>query len=403
MVPEDPGQGGANDIEASADDAEASADGAEVGSADAVPRRRRRWRYRVLIGFGALIVAAAAGWQINAWVWTAHSNRVGKALVHHFLNENSLGAGKTPHPPPGMATLASCASASGSDPVKGLLQIEKIGLTAPVEDGVDDAELDVAVGHLPGSVWPGDTGNAVLEAHDVSYFVNISQLVAGDTVRYVTPCITYTFTVKSHSVVHEGTPVYNTSTPTLTMVTCWPTNALWFTPQRYLVSAALTSSTLTRSAGQSYVASQGSPAVPVPAPLAAQGVTLDTYSVPMGAMALEGTPDQQWAQSTNPLLVESSAVKAFIAGVRALTENRLDWWSAVAPNVTPPAALVGAHNPSYLNSLNVTITAAGMQATSVALSTEVSVSGGSAPGHYAMQVTETIANGTLVISGWTLS
>lgn len=365
--------------------------------------RPRRWRYRLLIVLGALVVAAAAAWQVNAWVWSAHSSRTGKALVHHFLNENSLSSPKSPQAPAGEATLASCATASGSDPVKGLLQVPKIGLTAPVEDGVDDAQLDVAVGHLPGSVWPGDTGNSVLEAHDVSYFVNLSQLAAGDTVRYVTPCITYTFSVKSHAVVQQGTPVYNTSTPTLTMVTCWPTNALWFTPQRYLVSAAMVSSSLTRSSGQSYVANQPAPSVPVPAELAAEGVTLETYSVPMGAMALAGAPDPQWTQSTNPLLVESSAVKAFIAGVRSLTQDRLDWWDAVAPGVPPPPALRGAPNPSYLSPLDVTITADGMQATTVALSTTVRLSGGPTPGRYTVQVTETITKGTLVVTAWTLS
>lgn len=364
----------------------------------------RRWRYRALIVLGVLVIGAAAGWQINAWVWSAHSTRAGKALVHHFLGENSLGQQARGVPAQaGTATLATCAGASAADTVKGLLVVPKIALTAPVEDGVDDAQLDVAVGHLPGSVWPGDTGNAVLEAHDVSYFVNLSQLAAGDTVRYVSPCITYTFTVRSHQVVQQGTPVYNTSTPTITMVTCWPTNALWFTPERYLVSASLTSTALTRGNGQSYLAGEPAPTVPVPAPLAAQGVTLDTYSVPMGALALAGSPDPQWAQSTNPLLVESSAVKAFIAGVRSLTESHLDWWGAVAPGATPPAALVGAHNPSYLSSLDVTITASGSQATGVGLSIAVSIAGGSAPGHYTMHVEEAISNGTLVISSWTLS
>lgn len=324
--------------------------------------------------------------------------------MHRFLNENSLGA---PSPsgtvPPGSATLASCAGSDASDPVKGLLDIEKIGLTAPVEQGVDDAQLDVAVGHVPASVWPGDTGNAVLEAHDVSWFVNISKLEQGDTIRYVTPCITYTFAVQAHSVVEQGTAVYNTTTPTLTLVTCWPTNALWFTPQRYLVTANLVSSALTRQAGTSYVSSQPAPTVPVPPALAALGVTLTTYSLPMGQMALAGTPDQAWSQSTNPLLVESSAVKAYIAGVRALTQNRLDWWSALAPGVTPPKPLVGAHNPSYLTPLNVTITAVGMQATSVSLTNTVNIVGGATPGRYVVQVEETITDGRLLITGWSLS
>ncbi|MGH7734967.1 MAG: class D sortase, partial [Gemmatimonadales bacterium] len=308
----------------------------------------RRWRYRVLIGAGVVLIAAAGSWQLYATLWSAHSARVGKALVHRFVNENSLGSPKaTPKDGTGTATLASCAGASGADAVKGLLEIPKIGLVAPVEQGVEDAQLDVAVGHFPASVWPGDSVNAVLEAHDVSYFVNISKLDAGDPIRYVTPCITYLFTVQSHTVVQEGAPVYNTAAPTITLVTCWPTNALWFTPQRYLVSASLTSSTPTRQPG-SYVAGQNAPTVPVPSELAAQGVTLETYSVPMGAMALAGSPDPAWVQSTQPLLVESSAVKAFIAGVRSLTESRTDWWDAIAPGVTPPPSLLGAHNPSYL-------------------------------------------------------
>jgi len=367
--------------------------------------RPRRWRYRLLIFLGVLLVGAAIGWQVNAWVWTNHSERTGHALVHRFLNEHSLGSSgsgaiTTPTAPAGMATLASCAQSSASDPVKGLLEIPKIGLTAPVEQGTDDPVLNVAVGHITGSVWPGDNGNAVLEAHDVSYFVNLAQLSAADVVRYVTPCITYAFTVQSHAVVREGTPVYNTNNPTMTLVTCWPTNALWFTPDRYLVSATLVSSSITKPAGDAYVADQPPPAVPVPAELAAEGVTLETYSVPMGAMSLGGAPDQAWAQSTNPLLVESSAVKAFIAGVRALTQNRLDWWSAFAPGATPPAALVGAHNPSYLSPLNVAITAGGTQATSVTLTTTVQLSGGSAPGRHTMTVNETVTNGALLIASW---
>lgn len=362
-----------------------------------------------MIILGVLLVGAAVGWEVNAIAWTNHSERVGGALVHRFLNEHSLSSPvegsnvSTPAVPPGMVTLASCAQSSASDPVKGLLEIPKLGVTAPVEQGVDDSVLNVAVGHITGSVWPGDTGNSVLEAHDVSYFVHLAELSPGDTIRYVTPCITYAFSVQTHAVVQQGSPVYNTSTPTMTLVTCWPTDALWFTPQRYLVTANLVSSSLTRPVGDEYVPSQPPPAVPVPSQLEAEGVTLETYSVPMGAMSLGGSPDAAWAQTTNPLLVESSAVKAFIAGVRALTQDRLDWWSAFAPQVAPPAALVGAHNPSYLSPLNVAITADGMQATGVTLTTNVSISGGSAPGHHSMTINETVANGALLISSWSVS
>lgn len=379
-------------------------------SKDSPPRRGRhrrlprRWSYRLLIALGVFLVAGVASWQIYATVWTTHSERAGRALVHKFLQNRALsspvhGSGTAGD----SASLASCSqSTQGTDSVKGLLEIPRLGVVAPVEEGVGDAQLNVAVGHDPYSVWPGEAGNAVLEAHDVSYFVSLPDLSAGDTVRYVSPCTTYDFKVTAHTVVSQGSPVYDTPGPTITLVTCWPTNALWFTPDRYLVTASEIGQSST-TGGHPYLATSPPPSVPVPAPLASQGVTLATYSLPMGTFALAGSPDPAWAQTTNPLLVEGSAVEAFIAGVRALTQDRLDWWKTLAPGVTAPAPLVGAQNPKYLTALDVTVTATGAEATSVVLSDTVSVTEGSGPaGTYAMSVHETIHKGTLVISNWTM-
>ena len=361
-------------------------------------RRRRRWPHRALMATGSLLIIVAAAWQIRATLWTTHSERVGHALVQHFRSEEgALPAGS------GAAggSLGACSAATDTDPVKGLLLIPKLGVTAPVEDGVGDDQLNVAVGHLPSSVWPGTTGNSVLEAHDVSYFVNLSQLEVGDSVQFQSPCTDYLFRVSAHNVVQQGSPVDNTTTPTLTMVTCWPTNALWFTPQRYLVTATLVSSTPRRGPTQSYVAASPAPTVAVPSELAAQGVTLTTYSVPMGTLSITGTPDQTWTQSTNPLLVQDSAVEAYIAGVRALTENRPDWWSSFAPTAPIPPALVGA-SVAYKSSLDVSLEVTGSTPTGVVLTVTAAVTGGSAPGTYAMTVDEAISAGQLTITNWIL-
>jgi len=363
----------------------------------------RRMTYRILIGLGVLLIAAAVAWQVNATLFTTHSERVGKALVHRFLQNRALSSPVTLNGSgAGSATLASCLEGTNSsDPVKGLLEIPKLHVVAPVEQGTDDPVLAVAVGHDPYSVWPGSVGNSVLEAHDVSYFVGLANLSAGDTVQYVAPCTTYVFQVTAHTVVSQGSPVYNTPGPTVTLVTCWPTNALWFTPDRYLVTANEVSQS-SSSGGQQYLTASAAPTVPVPPPLASEGVTLATYSLPMGTFALAGTPDPTWAQTTNPLLVQTSAVEAYIAGVRSLVQNRLDWWRSFAPGVTPPAPLVGAANPRYLTPLNVTVKASGTQATAVTLTNTISISGGSSPGRYTATVQETINKGTLVISSWSL-
>ena len=368
-------------------------------------RRLRRTPW-IFIVAGVALVAGVGAWQLYATLWTHHSERVGRSLVHHFLQDHALGA-PVRSPASGStkatASLAACTTTSGGTPVHGLLEIPALGVVAPVEQGTGDAVLGVAVGHDPYSVWPGTAGNAVLLAHDVSYFSTIDQLAHGDTIRYVTPCTTYVFQVFSHAIVTAGSPVYDTTAPTMTLVTCWPTDALWFTPDRYLVTATEVSKGPTSSARHVYLTAERSPAVPVPSTLASQGVTLATYSLPMGTFTLTGSPDRAWAQTTSPLLVDGSAVQAFIAGVRALTEDHLDWWHAIAPGVKPPSPLVGARNPGYLTATDVTEQASGSSAQSVTLTDTVSVTGGKHPGRYLMTVRTAIHGHSLTISSWTMT
>ena len=88
--------------------------------------------------------------------------------------------------------------------------------------------------------------------------------------------------------------------------------------------------------------------------------------------------------------------------MRALTENRLDWWGTIAPGVTAPVPLIGAANPSYVSPLQVTLSATGRQPTAVTLTDVVDVHGGGAPGRYAMSVREQISHGNLVITQWAI-
>jgi LPXTG-site transpeptidase (sortase) family protein len=362
--------------------------------------RRRRWGYRAMIGAGLLLVAAAATWQVRATMWTNNSNRVGQGLIKTLENARRQAAKK----PASKLTAGPCVATAAAGGPTGLLVIPAIGLTAPVEDGTDDAQLNVAVGHVPTSVWPGTAGNAVLEAHDVSYFVNIDQLKAGDTISYETPCTTYTYSVQSHQVIAQGSPVYNTPTPTLSLVTCWPTNALWFTPSRYLVTASEVEATANTGSASvpTLPPSAIAPAVPAPAALVAQGLTLATNSILMGTMSVSGTVDPTWVEGPGPLAVQSSAVQSFIGGIKALEQNQPAWWSAMAPNVAEPAPLVGAHVTGYDASLDVTVTATGTQATSVELTDTATIAGGPAPGRYTMDVVQGLSQGQLLITSWTL-
>jgi hypothetical protein len=122
----------------------------------------------------------------------------------------------------------------------------------------------------------------------------------------------------------------------------------------------------------------------------------------MGTLSLAGSPAPSWGQSTGPLLSEDAAVSGFIAGIKSLTQDQLGWWADVAPGVAAPSPLVGAPGPRYQSPLNVTVSAQGNVATSVTLSTTVTVGGGRQPGRYTVNVGETIQGATLVISSWTM-
>jgi sortase A len=364
--------------------------------------RPRRWGYRALMAVGVLLVAAAVTWQVRATLWTTHSDRVGRSLVTKLENARRQAAAAPKKKGTGTAPCAATTSAGGP---AGLLVIPAIGLTAPVEEGTDDAQLNVAVGHVPASVWPGTTGNAVLEAHDVSYFVNIDQLKAGDTIKYETACTTYVYTVQSHQVIKQGSPVYNTGSPTLSLVTCWPTNALWFTPSRYLVTATEAKTTAHKKAvpvGGTLPSSATPPNVPAPAALAAQGLTLATNSILMGTMSVAGQPDPTWVEGPGPLAVQSAAIHSFIGGVKSLEQSQLGWWGALAPGVAVPGPLVGARITGYDASLDVTLTASGTDATGVQLTDTATIAGGSAPGRYVITVVQAVTGGQLLITSWSL-
>lgn len=70
----------------------------------------------------------------------------------------------------------------------GILTIDRIDLKLPVTDGVTEAQLKIAVGHVPETAPIGKTGNAVVAGHRSytygDFFNRLGELVIGDTISY---------------------------------------------------------------------------------------------------------------------------------------------------------------------------------------------------------------------------
>ncbi len=118
------------------------------------------------------------------------------------------------------------------------LVISRIALDEVVIEGVGVDELNAAPGHLPGSALPGSKGNAVISAHRDRHFDRLGELQVGDTIETETRQQRSRWVVVARRVVDERAPaLFATSTPTLTLTTCWPIRFLGPAPDRLIVTA----------------------------------------------------------------------------------------------------------------------------------------------------------------------
>lgn len=288
----------------------------------------------------------------------------------------------------------------------GILSIPAIHLQAPVEEGTEDQELNVAVGHAPASVWPGLAGTSVFLAHDVSYFVHLNALKPGDVITYSTACNTWKYQVSDQQVVAAGTAVPNTTNNTMVLDTCWPPNALFFTSQRLLVHATEVGTAAkggTLDPGKEFVNTVQSTSYTTSAPpqLQAQGLSLDQNYAPMGTMSLVNA-SQSFAQSPGPLSLEAAALETYFGGLHAADQRNSGFWTAVAPGVIVPAQLIGATISDHESPLDVEIDSVNGAPNRVVLRETVSLSGGSSPGEYAETVVLPVHKGVVTIGSWTL-
>ncbi len=303
--------------------------------------------------------------------------------------------------------VASCvAPAATAGDLEGYLQVAAIGVAAPVVEGEGDGVLAEAVGHDTSSVAPGDDGTSVLAAHDVTYFGKLPSLHAGDVVRYFDGCAEHVFDVVRAGVVPAGAPVADSLRPTLVLDTCWPTDALWWTPDRYLVYADEVAVVPDVSPLAGAVAQQlGGIAlsVPVPPALAAEGLGLDQNTVALGTLSVGPGASARLVESPRPLQVDAAALTAYFAGLHTLAEGRRDWWQAIAPGVPEPPAGTGASVATYFDRLQVTVLAAGDRPTGAVLTATVELAGGAAPGEYRLTVQAAVRGSELVVSAWELT
>lgn len=345
----------------------------------------------------AILAGVAVAGDIG-WFYF-HSASTGGALLRQekaaIAQQNApVVAAKSSEAPPACRAPIPARGRPG-----GIVTASAIHMQAPVVQGQADAQLAVAVGHDSASVWPGQPGTAVLAAHDVSWFSHIDGLRPGSLIDFQTPCDTYVFTVTAAKVVAAGSPVLNTSSPSLVLSTCYPLDALWLTSQRYLVFADLTKVVSGGAAATVPAPSVGALATSLPSYLAASVAARVTTSAPLGPLSISGTADPTWAQSDQPINAAGSALQLYFGALQLAGERNLAGWEQTAPGLAA-GAVWGEQVVSTVTRVTPTLYVSGSTVTGAAVTSEVRLGNG---GVYTIKMGATVTAEKLTVTTWTVT
>lgn len=121
----------------------------------------------------------------------------------------------------------------------GRLEIPRLGLSLALDEGIDEGTLRRAVGHLPGTPFPGEPGNVVLAGHRDGLFRPLKLLQDGDRLSVRTPDGDFRYRVTSLQIVAPDRTdlLVSGHDAELTLVTCYPFYYVGPAPQRYVVKA----------------------------------------------------------------------------------------------------------------------------------------------------------------------
>lgn len=191
-----------------------------------------RCRATLRIGLVCVLLAAAS-WQLGQGVWIFAKAQLAQGLIEAAWQENRQ-AGQVVSKPWGWADTSPMARLSF------VRQAESMVVLA----GDSGRVLAFGPGHNPASPPPARGGNSVISGHRDTHFAVLRDVRAGDEVVVQTiDGLSASYRIVGTKVVdqHEVGVMRDNGVDELTLVTCWPFDALTTQgPLRWVVSAVRT-------------------------------------------------------------------------------------------------------------------------------------------------------------------
>lgn len=195
-------------------------------------RRSLRWPERILIILGFLLIGLWFKYDTEARAFRSAERRTLDAVTRDgaFSDETAVWLAEVPW----------CPTRLDSG-VFGRIEIRRLGISAPIAEGAGPVQLERAVGHVPTSVFPGQTGNCALTGLRDRHLRRLAEVRVDDVIRIDTLQGTYTYAVEwSRMIGSRPAEVFGaTETPSLTLATHSEIHAAGPAPDRFVVRATL--------------------------------------------------------------------------------------------------------------------------------------------------------------------
>jgi sortase A len=193
--------------------------------------KARRWIEALLLLAGLVAV--------GIWGWSYARRAVYQAWGNLVLNRRIENRPAATSPPGAIPQAKAPPLRNGS--LIGRLAIPRLDMRAVVREGAGQDTLDVALGHIPGTALPGQSGNVGVAGHRDTLFRGLRKIEKDDVIEFQTPAGSYNYKVESTSIVKpDDVAVLRASgSSEMTLVTCYPFYYVGSAPDRFIVKARL--------------------------------------------------------------------------------------------------------------------------------------------------------------------
>jgi len=184
--------------------------------------RKRKWASNLLLVAGVGLVGAWAWFELHGILYQVWQNGVFERRKQET--------------PPGQAARPPGVR---NGEVLGRLAVPRLHLQAVVREGAGEDTLNVALGHIPGTAFPGQGGNVGVAGHRDTLFRPLRNIRKNDLIEFQTLSGDYSYRVVSTQIVspQDVEVLRAAQSSEITLVTCYPFYYVGSAPNRFIVKA----------------------------------------------------------------------------------------------------------------------------------------------------------------------